>query len=160
MTIAGTQTHVMQLQRLYGLREKRALEAITEQRIELDRVLDRLQEQRSLIAGLEQELVALHQMRSDNSIHTMTATSLRAESDRRHALTQELELEVFYLPGFESDVENAQIELRDRKKHWSRIRDQIKGLEQQESKNRIKVLRSRSRKDDALLDDRKTGAQR
>lgn len=156
MSGLGSPQNLQQLQQLYSLREKRALAAISEQRVELDRVQARLVVQQTLIKSLKDELIALHQMRSATAINTMSALSLRAESDRRRMLTLDLEMEVFYLSGFVSDVSDAQIELAARRKQWTRIGDQIRGLEQLNDKNNTKSLRSQSRKADALLDDRRT----
>lgn len=145
-----------QLHQLYALREQRALESIAEQRIELERVQGRLAEQEALIKSLRDELHALHQMRAKNAIQTMTAVSLRAESDRRHMLTQDLEMEDFYLPGFESDVSEAQTELAVRRRIWARTRDRSKGLKQMADKNQKDTHRHQSRREDASLDDRRT----
>ncbi|MFK7994283.1 MAG: hypothetical protein AB8B87_09100 [Granulosicoccus sp.] len=160
MTALSAEDDLQKLHKLYVLREKRALEAIAEQRIELDRVKARLIEQENLITSLKTELAALYEMRSATAIQDITALSLRAESDRRHTLTQELEMEVFYLSGFEVDVSDAQIELSSRKRRWARIGDQIKALSRVKEKNGSKARRSQSRKDDALLDDRQTVVQR
>ena len=147
---------VEQLQQLYTLREKRALEAIATQRIELDRVLGRLAQQQALIESLRDELVELHQLRSNSAIHNMTPTSLRAQSDRRHVLTQDLEMEDFYLPGFENDVSDARREIQVRERAWTSIREQIKSLNKVLDKNQSNARRRQSRLEDALLDDRRT----
>ena len=147
---------VGQLQQLYTLREKRALGAIATQRIELDRVLGRLAEQQALIESLRDELAELHQLRSNSAIQNMTPTSLRAQSDRRHVLTQDLEMEDFYLPGFESDVSDARRELQVRQRAWTSIREQIKSLNKVLDKNQSNARRRQSRLEDALLDDRRT----
>lgn len=147
---------VEQLQQLYTLREQRALAAIATQRIELDRVLGRLAEQQALIESLRDELAELHQLRSNSAIQNMTPTSLRAQSDRRHVLTQDLEMEDFYLPGFESDVSDARRELQVRQRGWTSIREQIKSLNKVLDKNQSNARRRQSRLEDALLDDRRT----
>ncbi|MFK7855254.1 MAG: hypothetical protein AB8B79_14120 [Granulosicoccus sp.] len=147
---------IEQLHQLYKLREKRALQLIAEQRVELERVQGRLDEQRALVQSLRDELESLHQLRSKNEIKSMTALSLRAESDRRNMLTQELEMEDFYLPGFLRDVKDAKYELAARQRNWARTRDRIKGLKKVEDKNQRERLKRQSRLEDALLDDRPT----
>lgn len=147
---------IEQLHQIYKLREKRALQLIADQRVELERVQCRLDEQQALIKSLKDELESLHQLRSKNEIKSMTAISLRAESDRRNVLTQELEMEDFYLPGFVRDVKDAMQELAARQRNWARTRDHIKGLEKVEDKNQRELRKKQSRLEDALLDDRRT----
>lgn len=144
-----------QLDRLYALREQLALEAIAEQRKELERVLDRLAEQQSLIKSLEDQLEVLHQLRDGTAIRDLTVESLRAESERRKMLSKELEMEVFYLGGFESDVRDARLEMAQRQRRWRRVRDQLKGLERLHKKQRSQKLLIQNRRDDAALDDRR-----
>ena len=147
---------LQKLRSLYALREKRALEAIAEQRIEVNGVLEKLAVQVALIKALRDELNDLHLMRSSKNISDMTAESMQAESNRRRWLVYDLEQEDFYLPGFESDVEAARHELYQRQKAWARLRECIKALEQQADKKRSQYRRTQSRMDDALLDDRAT----
>ena len=153
--IAGVSDSSLQkLRSLYELREKRALEAIAVQRVEVDRVLEKLAEQVALIKKLRDELNDLHLMRSSTNINEMTAESMQAESNRRRWLVYDLEQEDFYLPGFESDVQAARHELHQRQKAWARARECIKALEQQSDKKLSQRRRTQSRVDDALLDDR------
>lgn len=147
---------LQKLRSLYALREKRALEAIAEQRIEVNRVLEKLAVQVALIKELRDELNDLHLMRSSKNISDMTAESMQAESNRRRWLVYDLEQEDFYLPGFESDVEAARHELYQRQKAWARSRECIKALEQQADKKLSQYRRTQSKMDDALLDDRAT----
>lgn len=154
MTVSIGKASLQQLRSLYELREKRALEAIAEQRVELDRVLEKLAEQQALIKELQDELGELHRRRSSKNIAEMTADSLQAESNRRRWLLYDLEQEVFYLPGFESDVKDARHELQQRQKAWARTRERIKALEQQAGKQLGRDRRRQGRAEDALLDDR------
>lgn len=155
MSMQVTEKDLLQLRTLYELREKQALAAISEQHLEVERVLGRLAEQQALIRGLRDELTELHRMRSKGNIQDMTAQSLQAESTRRRWLTYDLEQEDYYLPGFVGDVEDARNELLVRQRAWVRIRDRIKSLEQQVLKVQARHRLNQARKEDALLDDRK-----
>ncbi|ASJ70506.1 hypothetical protein [Granulosicoccus antarcticus] len=156
MSMQVSERELQQLRSLYELREKQALEAISEQRLEVERVLRLLAEQQQLICGLSDELIELHNMRSTTSIQDMTAQSLQAESARRRWLTYDLEQEKFYLPGFNSDVADARRELAVRQRAWVRTRDRIKSLDQQALKIEAGHRLIQARKEDALLDDRRT----
>jgi hypothetical protein len=153
MSVLENSRDADRLRQLYGLREQRALELIAEQRIELERVQVRLKEQQTLIQSLEAQLDDLRELRSGTGGKQITPETLRAESDRRQLLRQELDMEVFYLPGFNSDVQEATNELITRQRAWARIRDRLKGVEQKLDKEQINVLRRHSRRQDALTDD-------
>lgn len=154
--LASEQQQLQQLRILYGLRDKRAQEAVSEQRLELDRVLGKLAEQKALLLKLRDELSALHNMRSRTNIEQMSAQSLQAESDRRRWLLYDLEQEEFYLPGFESDVHEARVELALRQRAWTRARERLKALDQQDCKIKSRLGQARARAEDAMLDERPT----
>jgi len=147
-----------QMRKLYELREKKLLDAIGEQRIELEVQIGKLAEQQTIIQTLREELEELHLMRSKQHINSMSAQSLRDESARREWLVYDLEKEEFYLPGIESDVKQARIELAKRQRNWTRMRERIKALEQTLEQQRQKDLSKTVRIEEALLDERqKTG---
>jgi len=137
-----------QLQRLYGLREKCALEAVSAQRKELARVQARLAEQQSLIMRLEIQLQQLYDRRSDIAIQDISTQSLRADNDRRSVLGDELDTERFYLPGMENDVSDAQLALAATHQRWMRIASQINRLEQRMETLRVDRLRQQIRREE------------
>lgn len=154
--LTAEQGKLQQLRTLYELREKRAHEAVVEQRQELTIVQDKLSEQRVLVRTLRDELEALHQMRSRSNIQQMTAHSLQAESDRRRWLLYDLEKEEYYIPAMESDVDIARAELAARQRAWTIARERIKVLEQQGVKIQSRIRQVQARTEDALLDERTT----
>lgn len=151
--------HLDKLKGLYQLREERALQLIREQESELLRVQKRRDEQQQLIASLRQELDDLHARRSSTRMSEISVRSLTMESDRRHWLTRELEQEVFYLPGFLADVEEAEGELKIRRYRWRKIRDHQDELHQSYQHVHKAVLRKRTLSEEAALDGRVAGRQ-
>jgi len=124
------QLDLQRLRSLFCQREKTAQDAVSEQQLELQRVQGRLKEQKDLVASLSEQIDLLHQMRASAATDSLTAESLIMESTRRRWLTYDLEQEAFYLEGFESDVNKAQIELRKRRQVLLRIRARISGLDE------------------------------
>ena len=153
--VAGNE--LQKLRSLYLLRENQAIAAVSEQRLEVERVIARRKEQLELIHGLREDLADLHERRSNSRIGDMTAQSLQQETDRRRWLIYDLEQEEFYLPGFESDVAEAEAELRTRQKVWARIRERMKMLDKQVDITDKQNTRIEARREDSRQDDRKTG---
>ena len=157
MSTAATEDELHKLRTLYLLREKKALAALSEQQLEVARVLARREEQLELIRGLREDLAQLYERRSTSNIGDMTAQSLQQESDRRRWLVHDLEQEEFYLPGFESDVADAKSELRMRQRAWLRVRERLKMLDSQADTANKRNTRVEVRREESQQDDRKTG---
>lgn len=156
MNVTARQREIEQLRALYTMRESRAYKAIAEQQVELERVQGRLSEQQALIKSIRDELQALHQLRLEENIQQLSATSLLQESVRRRWLTHDLEQEVFYLPGFENDVEDAVIELAKRRKARLKIRDQIVRLDELSSHTLKGARRVDERRESAMNENRRS----
>lgn len=131
---------ITSLKTLYQLREKRALMAVSEQRKELSRLEAEKEKQEQIITCIKDELDELHKMRTMQNMQSLSASALVAESTRRHILTQDLEKEEFYLPGFINDVLAAQAELERCEHAWLIVRERAKAL----TKDRKKRERSQS----------------
>lgn len=141
------------LHRLFLLQEQRALDVLRAQRIKLENVTQRLNEQQQLISDLRAELDASHQMRSSGKINTLSASLLIAESAYRESLTRELDKEEFYLPGFQSDVSDAQADFARHQRVWRKSRERIKALEQQSSHRANETARKLIRQEESARDD-------
>lgn len=155
MNLIATACELDKLSALYVLREQRALEAISEQRIEVDRVVGRLNEQLELIRSLRAELADLHERRSSSNIQNITVQSLQVESERRRWLIYDLDQELFYLSGFKSDVDEAKAELLVRQRAWTHARERTKLLANQVGSANSQIRRVKVRREDAVQDNRK-----
>lgn len=155
MSFSTQQSDIAQMRRLYELREQRAIDAIAEQRAELKRLIGLLNEQRALVKYLQDELDLLREIRDSKSDDDLSVESLKMENERRHWLAYDMEQEIFYLPGFVSDVKEARRELARRQKEWNKLREQIAGLGRLAAERRSVERRVAARLDDALQNDRR-----
>lgn len=154
MILEQREQDLQHLRMLCCQRERRASDAVVEQKSEVQRVEGRLLEQTTLIAGLREQIRLLHQLRSPESTESLSAESLLMESTRRRWLTYDLEQEVFYLSGFESDVSDARSELRSRQRTQSKARARISSLDELMNQNHKQQDQIEARREDARQDDR------
>lgn len=153
MSLEHRQRDLQRLHTLFCQRERSAHEAVLEQQREVQRVEDRLTEQRALIAGIREQIALLHQLRSTGAAKALTAESLVMESTRRRWLTYDLEQEVFYLSGFKSDVQAAESTLQGLRGDLVRARARISGLDELLEQNGKQKRLIEARREDSRLDD-------
>lgn len=155
MKTAISQASFDQMLTLYGLRERKLLDSIGGHRLELENLLEKLSEQKLLIETLRDELQALHFMRSNQNVNSMSAQSFQTESSRRQWLTYDLEKEEFYLPAFQSDVADERNKLAVAERNWVRMRERTKALEKTMEEQRQHERHKQTRLDEAVQDEQR-----